>query len=103
MKTETVLHGAFLVAPELIKKAGFNCRICGEQVTVIRQGFPQVIASRLCAFTCDCGPTVVVWEDERQPTRRAWVWTMKLARRTGAEVLIFNGNKPVPPGFSGLN
>jgi hypothetical protein len=103
MSAKNVLHGAFLVAPELIKKAGFNCRTCGEQVTVVRQAFLDVIVPRLCAFTCACGPTVVVWEDERQPTRRTWSMTMKLARRTGAELLIFNGNKPMPPGFQGLN
>jgi hypothetical protein len=103
VKDETVQLGAFLVPSELIKRAGFACRSCGEQVKVVRQGFPQVVAPRLCAFACDCGATVVVWEDERQPTRRTWAVTMKLARRTGAEVLIFNGNKSTPPGFSGCN
>jgi hypothetical protein len=103
MSAETVLHGAFLVPPELIERAGFACRSCGAHVKVVRQGFPQLIAPRMCAFACACGPTVVVFEDERQPTRRSWSLTMKLARRTGAEVLIFNGNKPIPPGFAGCN
>jgi hypothetical protein len=103
MSAKPVQHGAFLVAPELIKRAGFDCRTCGEQVTVVRQGFPDVIVPRLCAFTCDCGVTVVVWEDERQPTRQTWSMTLKLARRTGAELLIFDGNKPSPLGFMGLN
>jgi hypothetical protein len=103
MSEKTVQHGAFLVGPELIRRAGFDCGACGEQVKVIRQGFPHVIAPRLCAFTCGCRATVIVWEDEQQPTRRTWSMNMELARRTGAEVLIFNGNKPTPPGFSGLN
>jgi hypothetical protein len=103
MNPKTVLHGAFFVPPDLIKKAGFSCRSCCKQVTVVRQGFPHVVAPRLCAYTCPCGPTVVVWEDERQPTRRSWSITLKLARKSGAEVLIFNGNKPTPPGFSGIN
>ena len=103
MKGEKVLHGAFVVPRELVKTAGFNCRICGEQVTVIRQGFPEVLVPRVCAYTCGCDVTVIVWEDERQPTRRTWPITMKLASRTGAGVIIFNGDKPTPPGFSGIN
>jgi hypothetical protein len=103
VKPKAVQHGVFLVAPELIKKAGFGCKTCGAQVTVVRQGFPQIVAPRLCAFTCGCGATVMVWEDERQPSRRSWSLAMKLARRTRAELLIFNGNKPTPPEFSGIN
>ena len=103
MNNEKTLHGAFLVAPELIKGAGFTCKVCGEPVKVVRQGWPHIIAPRMCAYTCACGVTIMTWEDERQPTRRSWSLTLKLARRTGAEVLIFNGNKPTPPGFGGVN
>ena len=103
MSTRTIQHGAFLVPPELIKRAGFDCKACGEHVRVVRQGFPHAVVARMCAFTCGCGPTVMVWEDERQPTRKTWLLNMKLARRTRTEVLIFNGNKPTPPSFSGLN
>jgi hypothetical protein len=51
---------------------------------------------------CACG-TVVTWEDERQPHRRDWRHLVKLLRKSGANVVIFNGNKPLKENFSGRN
>jgi hypothetical protein len=102
MKPDVAEHGPFLIKTRDIEPAGFNCRICHQPVKVARQSFPFVLA-RVCAFACRCGPGVIVFEDEQQPNRRNWPGTMKLAQKAGADLLIYNGNQPTPPGFAGLN
>jgi hypothetical protein len=53
-------------------------------------------------YACRCG-TIVVWEDERQPTRKVWDNNIEFLKEAGGDVLIFNGDKPIPPGFQGVN
>jgi hypothetical protein len=53
-------------------------------------------------YSCRCG-TVAVWEDEAQPQDSAhWALNIGLLK-TGAELAIFNGDKPTRPSFSGIN
>lgn len=95
--------GPFANVPSAdIHPAGFACRVCRRPVRVLRRHIPLLVA-RMCFFQCGCGPTTVVWEDENQPNARVWPKNIRLARRTGAEVLIFNGDRELSPGFGGMN
>jgi len=60
------------------------------------------LAPRLHFHACKCA-TLVTWEDERQPTQELWSGSVELARQAGAELVIFNGNRPTPVGFQGIN
>ena len=51
---------------------------------------------------CRCG-TVVTWEDETQARCKDWRPLVRLLQKSGAKVVMFNGNKPLSEGFSGLN
>jgi len=84
-----------------VEPAGFRCQHCGTDVERARKVVPGGVP-RMCFFACPCG-CVVVWEDERQPTQRRWWHAIKLLKRSGAKVAIFNGDKTLPPDFSGLN
>jgi hypothetical protein len=67
--------------------------------------FGQVVpelSPRMMFYACRCG-TIVVWEDERQPTRKVWDNNIEFLKEAGGDVLIFNGDKPIPPGFQGVN
>jgi hypothetical protein len=84
-----------------ISAAGFACQGCRQAVEVIRKSFPYSVV-RMCIYACQCG-AVAVFEDERQPNRQSWRATMRLLKKTGAKLAIFNGNKELRPNFSGLN
>jgi hypothetical protein len=96
--------GPFLNVPVAeIHLAGFDCFCCKRPVERFRQVVPHVVP-RMCFYTCRCGGCIVVWEDERQPNdSKIWDWNMKLLKQAGADLAIFNGNKPLSPGFSGCN
>jgi hypothetical protein len=102
VNTEKQLHGPFIVPASDIRLAGFSCKICRSPVRVARQSVPHLVP-RICAFACECGPGIIVCEDERQPSKRNWSSAMELARKKGVDLIIYNGNKPTPPGFAGLN
>ena len=94
--------GPFVEVPsELIKSAGFGCRVCHKPVERFAQATPYGVP-RMIFHACRCG-TVVTWEDENQVRRKDWRSLVRLLQKAGAKVLMFNGNKPLSKGFSGLN
>ena len=95
--------GPFLIPVDYpILEAGWRCLRCREQVRKLYKVIPYLVA-RSVLYNCACG-TVVVWEDEAQPKdAKHWARNTKLLRARGAQVAIFNGNKPTPPGFGGVN
>ena len=95
--------GPFLI-PENhpVYEAGWRCLDCGEQVLKLVKPMPIGIYV-IHFYACRCG-CVCVWADEQQPSGpKHWRHNMRLARKAKAEVLMFNGNKPLPPGFQGFN
>jgi hypothetical protein len=99
---KTEHFGPFLNVPSAaIGRAGFRCDSCRKPVRLFRQAVPTLVP-RMVFYACRCG-TIVVWEDERQPTQAIWPMLFELLRRSGAGVLIFNGAKETPPGFTGIN
>ena len=55
-------------------------------------------------YACGCGGTIAVWEDEKQPKDAAhWAQNLKLLKKAGVDLVCFNGNKPTPSSFSGIN
>jgi hypothetical protein len=99
---KTEHFGPFLNVPSAaIRRAGFKCDSCRRPVRVFRHPLPMLVP-RMVFYACRCG-TIVVWEDERQPTQGNWRMNVELLRRSGAGVLIFNGAKETPPGFTGIN
>jgi hypothetical protein len=94
--------GPFIEVPaEEVSKTSFRCMHCKEPVEVLRQVIPYLVP-RLCVHACQCG-AIAVWEDERQPTAKAWYWSIKMLRQAGAKLAIFNGNKELDAAFSGRN
>jgi hypothetical protein len=90
------------VPAELIHPAGFNCRKCKRVVRRAGVVCPGVIP-RIMFYSCKCG-TIAVWEDERQPRdAQHWAQNIELLKKAGVDLVIFNGNKPTPPSFSGIN
>jgi hypothetical protein len=85
---------------ELVKSAGFGCRICHRPVERFAQVVPPVIP-RMIFHACRCG-CVVTWEDEAQVTRQAWRWLVRLLQRRGVDIVMFNGGKESPE-FQGVN
>src|SRR5260370_20283333 len=99
---ETRAFGPFIEVPaEEVSLTNFKCMHCKEPVEVLRQVIPGLVPG-ICIHACRCG-SVAVWEDERQPTGKLWYWNIKLLKQTGAKLAIFNGDKPLSPGFSGCN
>jgi hypothetical protein len=78
-----------------------RCNIAGWIRLLSLPGSRREIRSRLC----DAGAaTVVCWEDEQQPgTARIWWHSVKLLKAARIKVMIFNGDKPLAPDFSGRN
>jgi hypothetical protein len=98
----TRAFGPFVAIPsELIKSAGFGCRVCHKPVERFAQSLPYAVP-RMIFHSCACG-TVVTWEDENQVRRKDWRPLVRLLQKAGAKVLMFNGNKPLSEDFSGLN
>jgi hypothetical protein len=103
MNEATQTFGPFLIPAEHpVVEAGWRCSRCQEQVRKLFKVIPYLIP-RSVLYSCRCG-TVVTWEDERQPKdAKHWAQNIKLLRKRGAQVVVFNGNKPTPPGFGGQN
>jgi len=99
----TQKFGPFLIPADYpILEAGWRCLRCRKQVRKLFKMVPNLI-SRAVFYNCACG-TVVAWEDESQPKdSQQWRLNIKLLRKSGCEVAIFNGNRPLAPGFGGLN
>jgi hypothetical protein len=94
--------GPFLNVPSAaIQRAGFKCDRCGKPVRVFRHALP-ILVPRVSIYNCKCG-SVICGEDEEQLTQAIWQMNVELLRRSGAEVVIFNGAKETPPGFTGIN
>jgi hypothetical protein len=102
MKGETRAFGPFLDVPaDAVSDAGFHCLHCRRPVERFAQVIPDLVP-RMLFYGCPCG-TVVVFEDEAQPNQKLWWHNIKLLKKTGAKVLVFNGNRPLEEGFSGVN
>jgi len=97
--------GPFLIpADQLdqIKPAGFACFDCQQPVERMALVVPEMVP-RLVFYACRCG-TVEVWEDEQQPSGSShWRQNMEMLRAAKVDLLVFNGNKPLQPDFSGSN
>jgi hypothetical protein len=95
--------GPFAEIPnEEITLAGFRCPFCKTPVERYAKTIPEMVP-RVLFYACQCF-TVVCWEDESKPTgARVWRHVNELAKATGAEVLLFNGNRPLSPDFMGIN
>jgi hypothetical protein len=99
---KTEAFGPFTNIPsDAIELTGFACRCCKRPVRRFKHPVPGLVP-RVVFHSCDCG-SVATWEDESQPNPRIWKLNVKLMKRTGAEVLFFNGDKPLTREFSGLN
>src|ERR1700738_3924427 len=94
--------GPFLdVSAEDIKSAGFICYGCRRPVEKLAKALPLMVP-RLIFYACQCG-TIVVWEDETKPRgSRHWRMNTKLLKSAGVQMIIFNGNRPLAPAFSGI-
>jgi hypothetical protein len=103
MEAETRTFGPFLDVPrDAVKPTGFVCKYCRKPVEKFAQVVPYLV-SRVFFHACRCGATVT-FEDESQPDNsRIWKINVRLMRKARASVLIFNGNKPIPPQFHGIN
>ena len=97
--------GPFLIPldyPFPIAKAGWVCRDCNKPVEKLIVCIPGGIL-RAHFYRCHC-VCVGVWADEQQPHGAShWQMNVRLAQKTGAELLVFNGNKPLPPDFQGFS
>jgi hypothetical protein len=99
-----VRFGPFTNVPqELIHPVGFDCSQCGGTVRRFGVVMPHLIP-RLVFYSCRCG-TISVWEDEAQPHgSQHWALNIELLKKSGASLVIFNGNKSrPPPSFAGIN
>ena len=103
MSGEKRPFGPFVNIPVAdIRGAGFICYGCRRPVEKLAKALPMMVP-RLIFYACSCG-TIICWEDERQPRgSRHWRMNTKLMRASGARVVIFNGNRPLAPDFSGTN
>jgi hypothetical protein len=94
--------GPFVGIPdELIKSAGFSCGLCHKPVERFAATVPGGVL-RMIFHACRCG-TVVTWEDETQVRCKDWRPLVRLLQKSGAKAVMFDGNKPLSEGFSGLN
>jgi hypothetical protein len=94
--------GPFREIPsDQIRFAGWPCPRCRKPVRKFGQVIPMLVP-RMMFYGCRC-VTVSVWEDEFQCGPKTWPRNVALAKRTGAGLLIFNGGRDTPPGFSGIN
>jgi hypothetical protein len=97
--------GPLLIPPDYpypIAKAGWVCRDCNKPVEKLIVQMPQGIY-RQHLYQCDC-VCVGVWADETQPHgARHWQLNVQLAKATGTEFLLFNGDKPLAPEFQGFS
>lgn len=101
--SRTRTFGPFRDVPtEDVKPAGFKCKVCHRLVEKFAMVLPGLVV-RMLFYGCLCG-TLVVYEDEAQPQdARTWRLLADLMNKTGAKVLIFNGNRELSPDFNGLN
>jgi hypothetical protein len=100
--SRTCSFGPFGAIPsELIRSAGFGCRVCHQSVERFAQAVPYFVP-RMIFHACKCG-CVVTWEDENQPGGKQWRGLVSLMQNRGVDVVMFNGNRPLSAGFSGLN
>jgi hypothetical protein len=85
-----------------IKTAGFHCPKCRKPVEKFAMMLPAMVP-RMIFYSCRCG-TVTVWEDESQPENsEIWSWNVDLLRKHKVHLVMFNGDKPLSPGFAGQN
>jgi hypothetical protein len=103
MNKKTRAFGPFTNVPvDAIKPAGFSCKYCKQPVEKFSQAVPYLVP-RMIFHACKCG-TLFTWEDESQPdSSRVWKFNVRLMRRSGAQLVVFNGNRPLRPDFSGAN
>jgi hypothetical protein len=101
---DEVAFGPFANVPvKLIHPVGFDCPLCHKPVRKFGVQTPYGVP-RMIFHTCACGPSVATWEDESQPgTAGRWRRIIKLARRAGVGLVMFNGNKDTPAGFQSFN
>ena len=100
-KPKTCRFGPFVNVPrDLISLSGFSCPCCSNPVRKLSQPTESVFVVVL--YSCQCG-TVIVWQDENQPSDQNWKQNIDLMQSQNAQVVIFNGNKPAGPALSGLN
>jgi hypothetical protein len=98
----TVSFGPFCnVESNRITFAGWPCSRCRKPVRKMAVAAPNV-APRMIFYACPC-VTVCCWQDERQPNAKIWPSNVGLALSTGSKVVVFNGDKPTPPDFQGIN
>jgi hypothetical protein len=103
MKPKSKPFGPFVDIPSSdIHPAGFRCYLCSRPVRVLRHVMPYGVI-RMCFYSCRCGPSIIVWEDEKQPTAQIWPKNIELARKTKADMVIFNGERPLSEDFQGIN
>ena len=101
-KGKPVRFGPFLgVDSELIHFAGWQCPRCRKPVRKFGQPVPGLVP-RMIFHACQC-VTVMTWKDEATPTAKIWPKNVELARRSGADLLAFNGGRDTPAGFQGIN
>jgi hypothetical protein len=100
-KERTVQFGVFSNVPEdLIVEVGFQCPICSRPVRRVGLATPELVPRMMYG----CSVAVACWEDERQPRdSEHWSWNVELGKKHGAGMVMFNGNKPLPPEFQGRN
>jgi hypothetical protein len=93
MSQPTQIFGPFSIPDDHpILEAGWRCQRCQEQVRKLFKVIPYLLP-RSVLYSCACG-TVMVWEDEQQPQNAThWAVNIKLLRKRGAEVLVFNGKQ----------
>jgi hypothetical protein len=94
--------GPFLAIPSAeIFFCHWACTRCRRPVRKFGAVVPSMVP-RMMFFGCMCG-TVAAWEDKRQPSQKTWPSCVQLLRESGAGMLVFNGDKPTPAGFQGVN
>jgi hypothetical protein len=103
MAPKTENFGPFADIPsDSIKPVGFSCRICKHPVRRFCAVVPNLVP-RMMFYVCKCG-AIAVWEDEKQPKdAQHWRQNIKLLKKAGVGLVVFNGNKPTPASFSGIN
>jgi hypothetical protein len=77
------------------------CTRCRRPVRRFATVVPDLVP-RILFFACKCG-CVATFEDERRPTKKTLPNCVRLLRESGAGMLVFNGDKPTPAGFQGVN
>jgi hypothetical protein len=94
--------GPFLAIPCAdIRLAGWRCQRCRRQVEVLAIVVPA-LAPRMIFNACKCG-CVVTWEDETPCCPETWPSSTRLLKKYRVGVLIYNGDRPLGPQFSGVN